>query len=70
MKPEELLHTPTGGETVAVAVEPHDLRFARQLQHFAHACSDPADASRRAPMAGVEEGAAATEAISSLLAGG
>ncbi len=61
MKPEELVFQPIGGEAEIIEVEPHDLRFARQLAHFADCCEDPG--ADRAPMAGTAEGVAAARTI-------
>lgn len=61
MKPEELLFNPVSGDAETIAVEPHDLRFARQLAHFADCCEDPK--ADRAPMAGTAEGVAAARTI-------
>lgn len=36
-KPTELLHRPNGGAAETIAVEPHDVRFRRQLEAFAAA---------------------------------
>ena len=61
MKPEELVFQPIAGDPETVAVEPHDLRFARQLAHFADRCEGPS--ADRAPMAGTAEGVAAARTI-------
>ena len=61
MKPEELVFQPVSGDLEIIAVEPHDLRFARQLAHFAGCCENPG--ADRAPMAGTAEGVAAARTI-------
>lgn len=61
MKPADLVFQPLTGEAEIISVEPHDLRFARQLAHFAECCENPS--ADRAPMAGVAEGVAAARTI-------
>jgi predicted dehydrogenase len=61
MKPDELVFRPVGGEPETIAIEPHDLRFAKQLAHFAGCCENPSD--DRSPMAGTGEGVAAARTI-------
>lgn len=63
MKPTELHLAPVSGSPEVIPVETHDVRFTRQLSHFASACANPSDVGRRAPMAGVAEGVAAARTI-------
>mgnify|MGYP001795665913 CR=1 FL=1 len=61
MKPEELVFHPVSGESETSAVEPHDLRFARQMVHFTDCCENPK--GDRGTMAGTAEGVAAARTI-------
>jgi predicted dehydrogenase len=63
MKPTELHFSPVTGAAEVIPVETHDVRFTRQLSHFASVCANPSEINRRAPMAGVAEGVAAARTI-------
>ncbi len=67
MKPEELVFAPVTGNPEVIKVESHEVRFARQLTHFAKACASATDPAVRPPMAGVAEGLAAARTLGGAL---
>lgn len=62
-KPNELIFKDLSGKPEVLSVEPHDLRFSRQLQAFAEAVSGRA----RTPLATFEDGLAAAAAFDAAL---
>jgi predicted dehydrogenase len=60
MKPTELVYRPGIGEAEVIAVESHEVRFSRQLAHFAKAASGNAP---RGDLADARDGLGAAEAV-------